>query len=178
MGKKYTVRQIEWDRTDDRGIPRDCIDIMKYFNKALERGAYPLVPRTEPITEEEIINRWIPSIDATITYIAVDNDSQKVICAGTLFIDPKNKIGELSITKDPDYSVRGVGTDVTKAIIEDALSKGITVVVRTSKYNKAMYRIMEKLGYMPNKLIRDYEKYRGKIKAKDFDAYEWVIQPA
>ena len=175
--KEYIIRKVEWDKRNDAGVPIDCIEMMNYFNRALERGAYPLVPRTEPITKEEIVNRWVPRIDKTITYIAEDNSSQKIICGGTLFLDLENKIGELSITKDVDYSVHGVGTDVTKAVIDEALSRGITVSVHTSIYNKGMQRIMEKLGYAPNRVIRDYEKYRGKIKAKDLNVYEWIIRP-
>ncbi|MFB5606377.1 MAG: hypothetical protein ACE5R7_08830, partial [Nitrosarchaeum sp.] len=60
---------------------------------------------------------------------------------------------------------------------DEALSRGITASVHTSVYNKGMYRIMEKLGYAPEEVIRDYEKYRGKIKAKDFDVYAWTIRP-
>lgn len=177
MKKQYIVRRIEWNRTNDRGVPIDCIDIMNYFNKALKRGVYPLIPRTKPITEDEIVSLWVLGIDSKITYVAVDNDSQKVICGGTLLLDLENKIGELSITKDPDYSVNSVGTDVTKAVIEDALLRKITVIVHTSLENHSMRRIMEKLGYMPNQIIRDYEKYRGKIEAKNSDVYEWIIRP-
>jgi hypothetical protein len=46
--KPYIVRKIDWKRKDERGIPLDCIDIMNYFNYALERELYPFVPRQEP----------------------------------------------------------------------------------------------------------------------------------
>lgn len=176
MGQ-YTVRNIEWDRINVRGIPLDCIGLMNYFNRALETGAYPLIPRSNPITEEEILRLWIPSINSAITYVAADNNSQKVVCGGTLFLDSEKKIGELSITKDPDYPVKGVGTSVTKAIVEDAISKGISASIHTSVENTAMIRVMEKLGYGPGRLVSDYERYRGKIRAISFDAHEWVILP-
>ena len=179
MAKPYLVRKIEWGKTNDKGVAKDCIDMMNYFNAAIKNGSYPLVPRTNPITEEEILKKWIPNIKNTITYIAVDNDSQKVICSGTLFLNLKTNIGELSITKDIDYSVRGVGTDVTKAVINEALSRKISISVHTSIDNKGMCRIMEKLGYTPDKIIHDYERYRGEIAdGADTDVFEWNIRPS
>lgn len=177
MEKQYTVRKIDWDRVDAKGIPSDCIDIMHYFNKELKRGAYPLVPRTEPITIEEIFNQWIPNKDSTITYVAVDNDLQKVICTGTLFLNIEDKTSErLAVTKDLDYQIKGVGTDVTKAIIDDALSKDFTIMIHTSIDNHAMYRILEKLGYKPRSIIKNYHRYVGKVNGSA-DIFEYIIKP-
>ena len=73
--------------------------------------------------------------------------------------------------------MKGVGTAITKAIVEDAISKGISASIHTSVENIAMIRIMEKLGYGLGRLVPNYEKYRGKLRARNFDVYEWVITP-
>jgi RimJ/RimL family protein N-acetyltransferase len=107
--------------------------------------------------------------------VASDRMLGRVIACGTLFLDFEKKIGELSITKDPRYLPEGVGTDITRAIIREAISRGFRVIIHTSVENEAMIRVMEKLGYKPKRMIRCYEKYKDRIKAKNFDAYEWVI---
>ncbi len=177
MKHLYMVRRPAWERVDDNKVPLDFLDVMEYFNRMLGRGEYPLVPRNDPITYDEISKVWVPSKNRNITYLAVDRDSQKVVCSGTLKVDTADKEGELSITKDLDYKVDGVGRDVTRAVIGEALFKGITVSIHTSVENIAMIRVMEKLGHEHTRLISDYEKYRGKIRATSFDVYEWVIRP-
>lgn len=172
----YIVRGIDWNRTDSEGVPLDCHGIMSYFNNALKKHAYPLVPRDKPITAEEILTSWVPNINRTISKIATD-DSQRVIGAATLFLDIENMTGELSITKSQDYHAHGVGTDLARVVIESAHAQGFTVCVHTSTENKAMIRVMQKLGYDPIRLVSDYEKYKGKIRASTYDAYEWKIPP-
>jgi len=108
MTKPYLLRPVCWERTDDQGIPLDCLDVMNYFNKALGRNLFPLVPRTDPITEQEIKDVWIPGKDNTITYVALDVLVGRAVGSGTLFLD--GKTGELNITKDPDYKASGMST--------------------------------------------------------------------
>ncbi len=177
MTKPYIVKHVDWQRVNDAGVPLDFLDVMEYFNRMLEKDAYPLIPRSEPITYEEISEKWVPSANTNVTYLTVDRKTRKVVCSGTLFVDSSIKEGELSITKDLAYEVKDVGTDVTRYIITEALSEGITVNVHTSVENEAMIRVMEKVRGLPTTRLHDYDKYKGEIRASNFDAFEWVIRP-
>ena len=159
----YSIRRIDYKSSDTEQI-RD------YFNKALSAGRFALFPRKKPITQEEIDSRWGDRDDRE-SLVAVD---RKVVAAATLRY--KDGTARLNITKDPDYDIKGVGTDLTKEAIRLALDKGYEVIVQTSVHNKAMIRIMEKLGYRYKRLIRDFEDYRYRIDAPDYDIYEWRIR--
>jgi len=172
---KVEIRTPNWDNLNDRGIPKDCADVMNYFNKGLEGENYPFVPRRNKITGDEIKNIWVPSRDKNITCVAYSQELEKIVGSGTLVVDDK-KFGNYSITIDPEFQFANIGTRITKKVIEEGLMGNITIIVHTSIFNEPMKRVMDKVGYKPNKIIKDFEKYRT-IKANSFDVYEYVIKP-
>jgi|GEM_PF-3570714 len=174
---KVIIRKISWENPNSRGIPRDCADIMDYFNRAIDSSSYPLIPRYNKITINEIKNIWISGKDKDITYVAYDPELDKVIGSATLFVKKEKKLGELNVTVDPNYFNKKAGAELVRAILEEAKKQGITVKIHTSVDNKAMQKIMEKLGHKPSQKIENFKEYKDKIIASCFDAYEYVINP-
>ena len=170
---KFLIRNVNWNKVDLDGIPYDFIDVINFFNESLKTENYNLIPRRNEITREELIKIWVPSRNNTITYLAEDKESKKVICSATLFVE--NNIGELSITKDVNYKVKSVGYKLTKKIIEESLNNNIDVSIHTSVKNIPMIKIMDKLGYKST-LVKDYDKYKNKIICDTYDAYYWFIK--
>jgi len=174
MGKDYILREMDWERKDAEGIPFDCRDIMGFFNNALESGKYPYLPRKgNPITKNEIRNLWVPNKDKNISYVA-ENLEGRVIASATIFLNQGNG-GILNVTKDSTSKVKGVGTELTRKIIERALASNIEVIVRTSVMNHPMIRVMYKLGYGQGRLVKNFEVYRGNIEGNNYDVFQWVI---
>ena len=173
MKKKYLIRKTNWNKKDKKGIPYDFIDIMDYFNKDLMSGKYPYVPRKgDPITKSEIKSKWIPDKNKTATYLAEDIASGKIIASTNIPLDT----GILAITKDSNFDAKGIGTELTKKVIEGVLSKGHKVIVRTSIKNLPMIKVMEKLGYGKGKLIKNFGVYRDNIEGSNYDVFEWIIK--
>jgi RimJ/RimL family protein N-acetyltransferase len=169
----FIVRPLNWADFDAEGIPKDALDILTYFNKALSKGLFPYIPRNTPITKEQILKKWIPDKDLHITLVA-DVDG-KVVAAATCFVNKKANSVEINITKDPECHERGIGTELMKQSIKSCLDRGFEVHVHTSVENKAIAKIMEKLGYAPQ-LLKDFKDYQGNIKASTYDAYEYVMR--
>lgn len=169
------IRIPNWNDLNERGIPKDSEDIMNYFNKALEKSLFPLVPRRNKITEEEIKNIWVSGKDKDITIIAYSKNLERVVGSGTLFITDKDHTN-YGITIDPEFFSKGIGTEITKKIIKEAIKRNVNFMVHTSTENRAMIKIMENLGYKPNRIIKNFDKYVGKVKAKSFDVYEYIIK--
>lgn len=176
MEKKYHIRQANWSNLTEDAIPKDSAEVMKFFNDHIENKKYFYVPRKgNPITIEEIKNIWMPTKDKTITFLAIDTKTDTVIASATIFPNRENTIGELSITKNLEYDVRGVGTDLATTIIDEAHRRGMKVSIHTSVENDPMIKIMEKLGYQKGALIKKYEKYIGTIWSTNYDVYYWLI---
>lgn len=173
----YHIRPTDWEILNKDGLPLDCVDVMKFFNEGLDKNHWLYVPRQHKITEDEIRDLWIPGKDKGINYLASCIYVHMIMGSGTAFIDSDN-IAELSLIVPKHSQKIGVGTAITKAIIKESSSRGITLSVHTSVENEPMQRLMKGLGYDSQKvLIKDYEKYRNKIKANSFDAYHYLIRP-
>jgi len=145
------------DDVNEKGIPRDFAAVMDYFNGALENNSLPWIPRKTPITESEIIEKWIPSLESNIVIVA--EHEGKVVGQATVFYEPnstnyeraKQRMhGEMSSTVDPAYDVQ------TQVKIQEALAKGIikelknqnkTAFLRVAK-ESPMTTAMSNLGYV------------------------------
>lgn len=159
----YIIRPLDWEDIGTNGIPYDCFDVMRFFNYALAKNLYPLVPRNNRITEEEIRNIWIPSKDKNITYVAqfTDPSMLNVVGSGTLFVEGNR--GDLHVTVDPRFLSMGIGTDITKAIIEEARKRRINVHIETSVHNERARKALSKSGYFPINYNPENPRYKDKI---------------
>lgn len=155
------------------GLPKDAVGTAGFFNSALEKKLYPFIPINSIITREVILKDWLPYADRSIGYVA-ETTNGKIIGAGILFVDERN-IGEFQIALDIRHTSSGIGTKITKSVINESKRKKITFVAHTSVENSGMQKVFEKLGYKPIKRIKDYETYTGKIETSTFDAFEYVI---
>lgn len=160
------IRLFDWSNLNKEGIPRDALQTMEFFNKAMSKNKYPYVPRKSKITIEEIKNQWIPFSKENITVIA--EIESKIVGSGTILINKKsNKYSlelkragnEYSITLDPDFFGKEIGGEITKKIIEIAKQKGISFQAHTSTKNNQVIEMLKKLGYFPIKTIKHYEPY-------------------
>lgn len=179
------IRKPNLENLTKEGIPKDFADVRDYFNKALENGTLPLIPRKTPITNEEILERWIPSLKTNISLVAEKNN--KVIGSATVFYDtnssdPKfsdfRKPGELNSTVDPSENryiyylttkemIKGIKQELIKMEgIENVYLPGFAhcyVPVENILANK----VFEQLGYKGKEEF--LERYKtGKISGKVF----------
>ncbi len=162
---ELTIRSLNWTNTDEDGIPKDALQIMNYFNKAIKEGAYPFVPRKTRITKEEIKKLWLPTKDRNISIVG--ELEGRIVGSGTVLMGndnaysekSKGEPGEYSITLDPDFLDRGIGTKITRRILKEAKERGITVHIHTSTQNIRTVRMMEKIGISPKEEIDPYDRY-------------------
>ena len=175
MPSNCVIRKINWKNCDKNGVPRDFLDIKKFFNKGLKTKSFDLVRRRNKITYFEIKKIWLNSKSNTITYVAYSKKDGHVVGSGTVFSEGYK--GEFHITLDPEHLGKGLGIIITKKTIDEALKRKITVIVDTSIENKGMISVMKKLGYGHGKRIKNYDPYVNNIKAKTFDVYQWRIKP-
>lgn len=173
MENNYKIRKFDWLNLDSDGLPKDAVNTMDFFNLALERKLYQFIPFDSVITKEVILKEWLPYAERSIGYVA-ETKSGKIIGTGILFVRDKY-FGELQIALDPINVSSGIGTKITKLLIDESQKKKITFVAHTSVENLSMQKVFEKLGYKPMRVIKNYETYVGKIKASTFDAYEYII---
>lgn len=162
---RFEIRGLDWKDIVSEGIPFDCLDTMHFFNNAKNAGLYPLVPRLDDITVDEIKKLWIPAKDKNITIVAEITDPQylKVVGSGTLFVDDSGTAGDYHLTVNPDFARQGVGESITRKIIEESAKKGIDIRVRTSVHNLAVRKGMAKLGYWPISYDPENNFYKNKI---------------
>ncbi len=106
------VRKPNLENLTPEGIPKDFADVRDYFNNALKENSLPGIPRKTPITKQEIIEKWIPSLKTNISLVAELNG--KIVGSSTVFYDltstdyehtNKTIKGEFNSTADPkeDY---------------------------------------------------------------------------
>ncbi len=170
----YKIRKFNWKKLNPEGLPKDAAGTMKFFNAALEKKLYPFIPSDSAITKEVIFQKWMPYSDQNIGYVAEDKD-EGIVGAGILFVLDKDS-SEFQIALHPEFIGLGIGTDITKSVIDESKTRMLTFVVHTSTENFGMQKILKKLGYRPIIRIKNYPKYTGKIDATVFDAYEYVIK--
>jgi len=163
--KNLIIRESNLEVLASEGIPKDFVDKMEYFNKALKENVYPYVPRKSEITFDEIKNLWMPSAKNNIDIVAELNG--KIVGSGTVLMgndnaysqESKRELGEYAITIDPQYFGKGIRTEITKRIIEEATKRNIKFSFHTSVNNIRMIKVMEKLGHQPKEKIENYERY-------------------
>lgn len=69
---ELTVRKPNLERLNEEGIPEDFAAVRDYFNYGIEtqEGAFPFIPRRQPIITGEIQDRWMPSAKSNIGLVA------------------------------------------------------------------------------------------------------------
>jgi len=162
---KIRIRKPNLKILTSEGIPKDFAEKMAFFNNALKENAYLYVPRKIPITINEIKNLWVPSAKRNIDFVA--EVSGKIVGSGTVLMGNDNRYsekskrepGEYAITINTKYLDKGIGTKITRNIIQEAKERDIKFSFHTSIDNIRMIKVMEKLGYLPKERIERYGRY-------------------
>lgn len=160
------IRSVYWDYVDKRGVPKDCLDVMNYFNEGLKSGKYHFIPRKSKITEEEILNLWVPAKDKNVSLVAVMEG--KVIGSGTVLFDSgSNKYGlesgreagEYSLSVDEDYDVKRISYEITKKMLEEGKNRGFKFGLHVYSLDEVMIGVMRDLFLLPKKVINNYQRF-------------------
>jgi hypothetical protein len=96
---KIIVRKPNLNDLNENGIPGDFASIMEYFNYGIstQTGAFPFIPRRQPITVEEIRDRWMPNAEKNIGLVAELNG--KVVGSIAAFQTPSTNYEHQSTRK-------------------------------------------------------------------------------
>ncbi len=120
------VRKLNLENLTQEGIPKDFADVQDYFNEALRKNSLPWIPRKTPITDKEILEKWVPSQNINLSLVA--ESEGKVVGLSTVLYDPKSndyefanqrKSGELNSTIDPNQDYIFVQTKLLEGIISE-----------------------------------------------------------
>jgi glycerophosphoryl diester phosphodiesterase len=98
------------------GIPKDFAEVKTYFNKALKDNTLSWIPRKNKITNNEIKNLWIPTLETNITLVA--ELEGKTVGQITVFYDTKStgyEHAEQRVRGNIGFSAR---PDVYKQVIK------------------------------------------------------------
>lgn len=121
-----TIRKPNLENLTSEGIPKDFADVRDYFNLALKNNSLPWIPRKTPITNQEIKEKWIPSLNTNISLIAESNG--KVVGSATVFYDTtstsyehtnKRNEGEFNSTTNPEYDSVKIISELIKGTIQE-----------------------------------------------------------
>lgn len=106
---------------------------------------------THEITATEM-GAWLPSRVHTIR-IAMDGD----VPVGQVRIAPD---GMLSFSVDACQRGRGYGTEIIAAVMDVAVSNGVSLIAQVKLGNKASNRVFQRLGWQIKEVTPKYVEYR------------------
>jgi hypothetical protein len=146
------------------GIPKDFAETRDYFNYSLEERSLPWIPRKTLITNEEILEKWIPNLDKNITLVA--ELYGKVVGQAVVLYNTKSNSyehaderepGAVGITVKPDvYEL--VTPRLTKGLIEELKNQNKKGILTTS-FESPGNKIMQELGYKPE-ILENEDRYK------------------
>ncbi len=149
-------------------IPKDFADVQNYFNTAIKENQMPWIPRKELITDEEIMNLWIPSLKTNITLVAALKYSKEELVVGqtTVFYDPHSSAYEHANKRVPGNIGFSVNPQCYRLIaarliigLKNELITQDKKAVWTTALESPGNEIMQKLGYTP-KTLENQERYK------------------
>jgi hypothetical protein len=173
---KLKVRKPNLEKLTDEGIPKDFSDVRDYFNQALKDNSLPWIPRKTPITNQEIKEKWIPSLNQNICYVAELNGD--VVGSATVFYDTKSSNYENSSKRVSGESVSTTSPKVNYVETEKAMVEGILEELKNQNKKAHAYISIEspanialnKLGYLgKEEFLERYktEELSGKVMKYD-----------
>ena len=162
---EINVRKPNIEKLTSKNIPKDFEEVKDYFNKALEEKSLPWIPRKTPITNKEIKEKWIPSLNKNICYVA-ESKGEIVGCA-TVFYDPnstnyenkdKRSSGELVFTASSKTNYIEVCRKNVKKIIDELKKQNKKAQLNISIESPSNKSLSE-LGYKgKEKFLEHYKK--------------------
>lgn len=161
---KLIIKKPNIKNLNSEGIPKSFADIKKYFNKAIQENTIPWIPRKTPITNKEIRELWIPSLNTNITLHAKLNG--KVVGSLTVFYSPKSSsykyaseriIGNIGMSINPQEDYDAITTKLIQELIKILKNQKKIAIWSIAKESSAN-KILKELGYK-KKLIKNQKRY-------------------
>ena len=161
------IRKPNLENIGSSGVPTDFEKSSGLFNRLLKEGKLRGIPRTEPVTMDEVRNLWVPSANKNITYLA-ETPEGEIVSSGTLLIKQGSNIynqqtkekNEYSLIFDPEYTSAAVY--VTGSVISKALEKNKDFYIHTLPERKKIVEdVLERTGFAFNrKPLENYNPFK------------------
>ena len=147
-GTKVTLRPLM--KGDEQGL-------VEYFQ------ALPVEDRLclkEDVTDPEVIASWIFDLDYDHIFPLLATDNGRIIGDATLHFSPigwNRHEGEIRLTTDPQYRVKGLGTALVQELIDIAKELGLEQLSAEMPpvLDKAFY-LFEKLGFKEVAVLKGF----------------------
>jgi len=134
---------------------------IRYVNKNIKAGSFPLIERRDVIPEETALE-WVRRYEAGEQLVAVALEGDDVI--GLAHLDIRRgrgcDVAYLNVTVDAGHRRKGIGTALVRSLIEQAARRSIRRIIgKPRKENTAAIRLLQKLGF---KIVKEVER-EGKV---------------
>ncbi len=125
----------------------------------------------EDVTDPRVISNWIYNLDYDNVLPLIAMDNGRIVGNATLHFSPigwTQHQGEIRLTTDSQYRVRGLGTLLIQNLIEIATHLGLKQLSAEIPpvLDKAFY-LFEKLGFKEVAILKDF--------VRDTEGQEWDL---
>jgi RimJ/RimL family protein N-acetyltransferase len=131
---------------------QDLDDLMELINSLVDEKAE--IARTEKVTREEEA-AWLPkmlsSLEKDELFFLVAEVGKKVVASSDIHILRGNEkhVGVLGIVVKRGFRDSGIGTEMMKTLVEQAMNLGLKVLtLQAYATNKRAVHVYEKLGFV------------------------------
>ena len=142
----------------------DLDDLMELINSLVDEKAE--IARTDKVTREDEVE-WLPKVLASLEkdelFFLVAEVDRKVVASSDIHILSGNEkhVGVLGIVLKSGFRDLGIGTEMMKTLVEQAMALGLKVLtLQAFATNKRAVHVYEKVGFVqtgrvPKKHFKD-----------------------
>ena len=154
-GREVILRTPRWEDLDD---------LMELINSLVDEKAE--IARTDKVTREDEVE-WLPKVLASLEkdelFFLVAEVDKKVVASSDIHILSGNEkhVGVLGIVLKSGFRDLGIGTEMMKTLVEQAMALGLKVLtLQAFATNKRAVHVYEKVGFVqtgrvPKKHFKD-----------------------
>jgi RimJ/RimL family protein N-acetyltransferase len=154
-GREVILRTPRWEDLDD---------LMELINSLVDEKAE--IARTDKVTREDEVE-WLPKVLASLEkdelFFLVAEVDRKVVASSDIHILSGNEkhVGVLGIVLKSGFRDLGIGTEMMKTLVEQAMALGLKVLtLQAFATNKRAVHVYEKVGFVqtgrvPKKHFKD-----------------------
>ncbi|MGA2768580.1 MAG: GNAT family N-acetyltransferase [Candidatus Bathyarchaeia archaeon] len=154
-GREVILRTPKWEDLDD---------LMELINSLVDEKAE--IARTDKVTREDEVE-WLPKVLASLEkdelFFLVAEVDRKVVASSDIHILNGNEkhVGVLGIVLKSGFRDLGIGTEMMKTLVEQAMALGLKVLtLQAFATNKRAVHVYEKVGFVqtgrvPKKHFKD-----------------------
>lgn len=164
-GEKIRLRELRLS---------DAEALLAYYNNPMVYRYLDWYGPTDYKMAEDVLNHWINGYEKgyILRFAIADKESDQII--GTIFLTDVSEIkAEIGYELDERYWRKGIMTEAMNEVIRLAFNKlGITRLQAIAcEENEASQKILEKMGFMKEGLLRQYECHMVTGNCKDILMY-------